>query len=275
MSGNRQLAYFWQHHILRRSTLMAEDLPLGLSMKVHAPDDVGRRLFKYRVHEPQLLRWLESRPAPREGALALDVGANIGWYSLVLDRLAGNTLQVHAFEPDPGNRALLQENVDLNRAASVRVSDLALGDVNGPARLNRYRDINQGKHSLLPLEGCVGSISVPVTTLDTYLAESNLTNADIWLLKLDVEGHEPAVIRGARAALARVGAIILEYSPMYYVRQEAQKMLAALWATGLRPRWLDRDEWVPVAIPQLLALQEQRDTVWCRDQPGVQGGLAD
>lgn len=265
MTAGRQLSYFWQRQVLRRSILTADGLPLGLSMRVYAPDDVGRRLFKYRVHEPHLLKWLEGRPAPDTGALALDAGANIGWYSLVLDRLSAGSLQVHAFEPDPDNRALLQENLELNGADHVAVSDLALGDSSGSASLNRYRDINRGKHSLLPLAGAVDSIPVPVSTLDDYLQNAGLAAADIWLLKLDVEGHEPAVLRGAASSLKRVRAVILEYSPMFYPRSEAQAMLEQLWSAGLRPSGYRQGAWSPVTIPQLLARENQCDTVWVRD----------
>lgn len=265
MSNNRQLNYFWQRHVLRRPVLVADELPLGLTMRVYAPDDVGRRLFKYRVHEPHLLHWLENRPAPRAGALALDIGANIGWYSLVLDRLAGGGLKVHAFEPDPDNRKLLQDNVDLNGAESVTVNELALGDTAGTATLNRYRDINRGKHSLLPLDGMVDKITVPVSTLDGYLDQAGLANADIWLLKLDVEGFEPAVFRGASSSLARVAALILEYSPMFYESPEAQGMLEQLWSTGLRPHRFTGDSWEPVSVTDLLAMSEQCDTVWTRE----------
>ncbi len=264
MSTTRQLAYFWQRHVLRRTTLVADQLPLGLAMKVYAADDVGRRLFKYKVHEPSLLRWLETRPAPARGAVALDVGANIGWYSLVLDRLAGASLRVHAFEPDPDNRALLLQNIALNHAANVTVSNLALADSAGPAMLNRYRNINRGKHSLLPLEGAVGQVEVEVSTLDAYLDTVGLSDADIWLMKLDVEGLEPAVLRGAALSLTRVARLILEYSPAFYDRVEAQAMLEQLSSAGLHPHLLEGGEWQPVTIAHLLALDDQRDTVWSR-----------
>lgn len=265
MSARRQFAYFWQRHVLRRKTLRVDNLPLGLVMEVYAADDVGRRLFKYRVHEAHLLGWIETLPAPAQGALALDVGANIGWYSLVFNRLAGKDLQIHAFEPDPDNRALLEKNIRLNQAGQVTVSGFALGDMSGTATLHRYRDINRGKHSLVPLAGAVNHIAVSVDTLDAYLERTGLADADIWLLKLDVEGFEPAVVRGAVASLARVHAVILEYSPMFHEREHAKAMLEQLWSHGLRPCWLEEGRWTPVTLPQLLACKHQSDTVWCRD----------
>ena len=89
MSLARQLAWGWQRFVLGRERLLADDLPLGLRLEVPARDDVGRRLYKYGVHEPLVLDWMNRLPVPAPGALTLDVGANLGWYSVVLDRLAG------------------------------------------------------------------------------------------------------------------------------------------------------------------------------------------
>ena len=87
VSVKRQLAYFWQRHVLRRRVMLAEGLPLGMRFRFHAADDVGRHLFKYRLYEPHLLDYLTTMPAPQPGALVFDVGANLGWYPVLLHRL--------------------------------------------------------------------------------------------------------------------------------------------------------------------------------------------
>lgn len=260
----RQLAWLWQGGVLRRRELMAEDLPLGLRLKVPARDDVGRRLFKYGVHEAHVLEWLQGLPAPGVQDLALDVGANLGWYATVLHRLSGGALDVHAFEPDPDNRALLLANLALNDAQSVRVSPLALSDAAGTARLNRYRAINRGKHSLLPLEGAVDSVPVETARLDDYLEAAGQATRAIWLMKLDVEGLEPAVVRGAARALRRVQALVMEYSPMYYPPGEGAAMLDSLAAAGLSPSLHDGARWRPASVEEIAGLTEQRDTTWRR-----------
>lgn len=262
----RQASYLWQRFVLRRSSLLADGLPLGLRLRVPARDDVGRRLFKYRVHEPAVLEWLGGLPAPPPGALAVDVGANLGWYSVVLHRLSCGALDVHAFEPDPVNRKLLEENLALNGADAVHVSPLALADASGTARLNRYRDINRGKHSLLPLEGAVDSIAVRRGTLDGYLDDRGLSERPLWLLKIDVEGLEADVIRGAHQALTRTGALMMEYSPMYLEPEAGRAMLATLEAAGLCPFLHDGQAWAPCTVAELMALKDQRDTVWRRRQ---------
>ncbi len=264
MSARRQLDYLWQRFLLGKDTLLAEDLPLGLRLEVPTRDDVGRRLYKYGFHEPDVLDWIQALPVPEPGALALDVGANLGWYTLVLDRLTGGRLEVHAFEPDPDNRALLARNLDLNDAARVTVSALALSDQVGEARLNRYRAINRGKHSLLPLEGAVDSVPVQVGTLDDYLEAAGLGDRPLWLLKLDVEGLEPAVIRGAARTLHRIEHLVMEYSPMYHEPGAAEAMTEALWNAGLRPALHDGETWIDCSPGDLSRLEDQRDTTWRR-----------
>lgn len=264
MRRQRQLDYLWQRHVLRRKQLLADELPLGMRLQVPAADDVGRRLFKYGVHEAPVLEWLQERPAPARGDLALDVGANLGWYSVLLDRLAAGRLAVHAFEPDPDNRALLETNLALNGCDGVTVRPEALSDQDGVATLHRYRAINRGKHSLLPLEGAVDTVEVRHTSLDRYLDGAGLAERDIWLLKIDVEGLEPAVLSGAARCLERVQAVVLEYSPMYYPADAGTALLQRLAAAGLSPSLWENNIWSPASLADLAALEDQRDSVWCR-----------
>ncbi len=264
MSFGRQLDWFWQRRILGRERLLAEGLPLGMRLRVPAGDDVGRRIFKYRVHEAPILAWMDQRPAPERGAVALDVGANLGWYAVLLDRLAAGRLAVHAFEPDPDNRTMLEGNLALNDCAAVSVSDLALSNRAGEGRLHRYRSINLGKHSLLPIDGAVDSVAVPLGTVDAYLSAAGLGDRPIWLLKIDAEGAEPAIIRGAATSLERVSALVLEYSPVFYSGDAGPAMLSAIAGSGLRPERWDGATWQPTTVDELVALPGQHDTVWSR-----------
>lgn len=243
---------------------MADGLPLGMRFEVPAADDVGRRLFKYRVHEAPILRWLQERPAPGSEELAVDAGANLGWYPVLLHRLSAGRLDIHAFEPDPDNRALLARNLSLNEVHRVTVWDRALADREGTATLHRYRDLNRGKHSLRPLAGAVGEVAVRCARLDDVLEAAGLADRPVWLLKIDVEGLEPAVIRGAAATLRRVRSLVLEYSPMYYEEDEGRTMLQSLTAAGLSPALWDGARWAPCSPARVGALTEQRDTVWTR-----------
>jgi FkbM family methyltransferase len=264
---SRQLNYLLQRHLLRRRMLLADGLPLDMKFRVFAADDVGRRLFKRRVHEAHVLQVLQHNAPDWRDAVAIDAGANLGWYSVLLARLSASQARVLAFEPEPANRALLQENLALNGADTVEVVPAALSDHAGTATLHRYAAKNLGRHALRA-EGHSGTaIEVPLLTLDEALAQRGLERQPIAVLKADVEGHEPELLRGAAAALQRTQVLLMEYSPMYYQAAAAREMLESLAADDLRPTaWLN-GQWQPVTVAQLLVLTVQCDTCWTRSLP--------
>ena len=258
----RQLSYQVQRHLLRRRTLLADGLPLDMRFRFHAPDDVGRRLYKRRMHEPHIFRRLMERRAWFRDGLAIDAGANLGWYSVLLERLSGGTASVLACEPDPANLELLHGNLALNGVQGVEVLAAALSDHAGTASLHRYGDINRGRHSLQRHNRSADSVEVALVTLDSELDRRGFGKRGITLLKADVEGHEPELLAGASEALARTQMLVLEYSPMYYETAAAAAMLESLFGTGLRPQaWLD-GEWRSVSAGELLAMTDQCDTWW-------------
>jgi len=160
-----------------------------------------------------LRSFLQGCAAAAQGGVAIDAGANIGVFSVELAALG---YEVHAFEPIPETCARLRENLALNPriAGRVHTNDRALGDReevvtmtapgNSPATSYITREPGNGTAALLP---------VRTTTLDAYAAASGLQRIDF--LKLDVEGYEPAVLRGAAALLNRhaIDIIFFEWCP--------------------------------------------------------------
>lgn len=260
---SRNLGYLLQRHVLRRPIMLADGLPLGMRFRFRSADDVGRRLFKQRVHEPHVLRRLLDQQPLWHGGLAIDAGANLGWYSVLFERL--DLSRVLAFEPDPGNLELLRDNVALNEARAVEVVAAALSDHAGEATLHRYPGINLGRHALRPGDRSRTGVTVSLITLDEALAQRGVGERQVTVLKADVEGHEPELVSGAARALLRTQILILEYSPMYYTASAAAGMLQRLVGSGLQPEaWLS-GEWRPVGVDELLGLEEQCDTFWSRD----------
>lgn len=183
----------------------------GLSFFVHRRDTIGRHIAKYGTHEPLVTRWMaEYLDAARRG-IVVDVGANIGWHAVHAARHP-HVEAVVAFEPDPFNAWLLDRNLSENSIDNVIVDSRAAGAAPGLARLFRYKSANGGRHSLAADHGH-GSRSVPVVDLDSALADIGFGDRTVALIKIDVEGYEPAVIAGAGKTLERTDAVILEYSP--------------------------------------------------------------
>ena len=153
----------------------------------------------------------------KRGMTVIDVGANHGMFSLEAAHLIGPEGIVHAFEPTPGTRELLQNNLAANGLSTVKVFPSALGETKGTARLRVHNEMSAlntlaardvtWNHQTLPADQI---IEVPVTTLDDHLNDHGLPHVDF--LKIDVEGFELCVLRGARNLLRekRVDLILLE-----------------------------------------------------------------
>lgn len=139
-------------------------------------------------------------------ALIFDVGANCGWYSLVLGRSLPNA-QIHAFEPIPHTCQILSRNLELNGLDHVTVHPIGLSDIGG-AREFLYTPQCSGATSL-QLTGQPGEVfTVPVVTktLDEFCGHENLIPD---FIKCDVEGAELLVLRGGERTLSEYKPILL------------------------------------------------------------------
>ena len=138
----------------------------------------------------------------RPGDVFLDVGANKGDFSLYAASLVGKDGIVIAIEPDPENCRWITRSIALNKYRQVILREVALSDQAGQATL--YRGQKSGWHSLLP--GLPGrdrdTVQVRTLSLDELVAEHGL-NGRVTMIKVDVEGAEMMVLRGAVETLRR------------------------------------------------------------------------
>jgi FkbM family methyltransferase len=158
--------------------------------------------------EPEKVAALQRLLKP--GMTFVDVGSNKGDFSLIAAQVMNDDGRVLAFEPMPENCRWIRKSIELNGYRSIRLFELALSDEQGRALL--YLGKRSGWHSLLPKEGRE-TIEVPTRTLDAVLAESGDAHVDV--LKVDVEGAELPVLRGAERTLADAGltAILIDVHP--------------------------------------------------------------
>jgi FkbM family methyltransferase len=167
----------------------------------------------------------------RRSSMIVDVGANVGFYSLSMAKAAGPKAMVHAFEPNPDTFALLSRHREINSAHNVELHGLALGARSEDRVLYAGRD--SGKFSLEP-EGrsLEGAKDVKVTTMDGLWRERQLPKVD--LLKIDVEGHEPAVLMGGRHTIERDAPFIcFELTPSWYGKEDLDAEGAFRWLASL------------------------------------------
>jgi len=135
--------------------------------------------------------------------VAYDVGAHVGYLTLAFAACAGREGAVFAFEPDPGNRALMEQLVSQNKLGQVvRVVPLALGSANGQEKFFVGESSSLGfLESALDGQHVAGRLRVEVrtTTLDTFVFEESNPGPEI--MKIDVEGAEAQVLEGGMRTL--------------------------------------------------------------------------
>lgn len=172
------------------------------------------------LHEMQqgdrgLVRYLKCQW--RSGQIVLDVGANVGVISLMAAKRVRPQGRVLAFEPVAPNAERLTANLALNGFTHVEVYRLALSDREGESRIWIPAHRNLGMCSLHEREEPGEFQPVKLTRLDSFLAEYPVPRLD-WI-KVDVEGHEMAFLRGARGVIARFRpAMAVELSRVHLAR---------------------------------------------------------
>lgn len=183
-------------------------LPGGASIRVDPREHVQRFIYFFGAYERESVEWFIKALKP--GMTVLDIGANVGQYSLVAASQVGKTGRVHGFEPNPVTYRRLADNIALNRYSQVTAHSLALSDQAGSATLYLPKDDNLGEASLQKYDGETESTVITTLTADEWMESADLGNpARIDLIKIDVQGYETRAIRGASKLLARYRPLVI------------------------------------------------------------------
>jgi FkbM family methyltransferase len=160
--------------------------------------------------EPRERRFLQAQVEP--GMVVFDVGANLGFYTLLLADRVGPQGRVHAFEPDPLSCEILK-----SRAAgrsNIEINQTAVGDHAGTITLytNRSNRADNRVHPSLGAE-TAETVEVPLTTLDAYCAARRIDRIDA--VKMDIQGAEVTALEGFRKTLTNLKPrwMLIEFSP--------------------------------------------------------------
>jgi FkbM family methyltransferase len=172
----------------------------------------------------------------RPGQVFIDVGANIGWYSILAAVQHG--AEAYAFEPSQRELARLKRNAALNRVG-IRTFAVALGDVDGECSLMLA---TSGSHTLNRIGAAEAltpnGVTCEMRRLDTVLGPETLRRTG--LVKIDVEGYEMNVLRGMEGAFEhlRQSAMVVEVTPKWLIKNgsSAAELYAYLIRRGWRPR---------------------------------------
>lgn len=156
--------------------------------------------------EPELQMALETVLV--EGGCFYDVGANVGFFSVIAARLVGAKGKVVAFDPLPSNIDAILHNANLNDFKQIETREIALGAEDGTAEFIVSSDPNWGRlASVGTPDAIIGRKQVSVRTIDRLVSGGDQPPA---VMKIDVEGAEVEVLRGARAT-------IVAYRPIIFI----------------------------------------------------------
>ncbi|MCC7417780.1 MAG: FkbM family methyltransferase [Acidobacteria bacterium] len=199
---------------------------------------LGWNVHFFGSYEPEvrtaIRQWL------RPGDTALDVGANVGWHTLLMGTLVGPAGRVCAFEPNDSTRGRLIGAIEANGLSNVTVDRRAVSDRPGEGAFDAPAagDLWDGTGRLVR-DGARGR-PIDCVTLDDYAAARRLDRVDF--IKIDVEGWELAVLRGGPRTLAlHAPTIVFEYDPAYVARcgGSADELTTCLTNAGYRLFALD------------------------------------
>ena len=156
--------FFWKN-----KTLTATAKKYQLTFRFNVNDGIGGDIYyKYGVYaEDYITSFLLKEIDIQDKDLILDIGANIGWYSLVLSYKARPT--IYSFEPEPRNFSFLSQNVRINGRTNINPVNAAVDNKPGVMQLHLYKNHNQGRHSFIRHKKSIGTVDVKTIVVDEFL----------------------------------------------------------------------------------------------------------
>jgi FkbM family methyltransferase len=195
-------------------------------------DGISTELALFNTHEPLNTKLFAQNI--KKGMICFDIGANIGYYTLLESRIVGDEGRIIAIEPSPINFKQLQKNIKNENANNVELYQLAGGDKNGTiqflldphSNLSRIISKEESKKA-------VGEIvEVPVKKLDSFLDESSIKKLD--LIRMDVEGYEFNILEGMKNSIKK-------FRPM--IQMEVHTRLLGFEKTKTLLEWLMNEKY--------------------------------
>lgn len=198
-----EIAYNFLIHLLKSNETVID----GHKMFLDKYDSLN--LTINGIYEPLTTEFVKKEI--KKGNVVVDIGANIGYYTLIFAKLVGEEGKVFAFEPDPTNFSLLKKNVETNGYKNVVLIQKAVLDKTGKGKLylNKY---DMGAHTVYDTQNSYQSIDIETIRLDDYFDNYY---GKIDFIKIDIEGGEGKAILGMLNLLKKNDNVklITEFNP--------------------------------------------------------------
>lgn len=258
----RSISFILLRFLLSKKFVVARCNFLNAYLKSSPKDVLGRHLYKYGMHEPENSKFLQETIKLGDEDIAVDIGANLGWYSVLLNRVSESGSLVFAFEPDPNNFELLKFNVTKNDCSNVKAFNKAASDKSETLSLYKYPEKNRGRHSLLPQKNAK-KIDVSAVCLDQFL-DAEL-HSRVKFIKIDIEGYEFYALRGAMNILKYCPMVMMEFSPHLYPEpSHATELVHFMANLEFVPKLLMHGKLEEIDLDSLICETRQVDVFWIK-----------
>lgn len=211
---------------------------------------ICKDFFLYGIRERECTRIFKKEL--EDGIKVMDIGANIGYYTLIVASIVGDSGKVYAVEPEPKNFEILKKNIELNSYKNVELYNMAIGDENGDGLLvesgysNLHRVAKTSDYQKMSTE------RIRIVTVDEFLG-----NRLIDFIKMDVEGFEYYIIKGMTKTLNKNMPLklFIEVHPeniRNYYGESVETMLEILSSANFKLKYLVTKEIRPsLVLPYL------------------------
>ncbi|MBE1484995.1 FkbM family methyltransferase [Plantactinospora soyae] len=242
--GGAQLATRLNDHLTRHPVTITAHTVDGVAFpNLNTTDIIQRYLYLFGTWEPHLTAWIRRRLAP--GDTFIDVGANIGYYSLLAAHLVGPTGRVVAVEPSPHFGRTLAAAAHANNLHHIRIVRAAAYDTTDQVTFYTPSTANLGNTTHVRPRRCAAiAFQAEARPLPSLTTGSELAQARI--IKIDAEGAEAAIVRGLTPALDHLrpsAELVIEITPRLLAKQglAPTDVTGPLTAAGFHAYRLDND----------------------------------
>jgi len=185
--------------------------------------------------EPAFMKIL--RQEVREGTAAMDIGANIGYVTLIMAELVGPSGRVYAFEPEPRSFKILSKNIEVNGYSSfVFPYQMGISNISGVSKF--YVSNKSNLSGMIAVKHSKSVIDIAVTTLDDFMKDKGCPD----FIKMDIEGHEVEALQGMYNTLRNTESpvkILIEVHQLSYSENHSlEKQLKRLIGIGFNAKYV-------------------------------------
>lgn len=226
---------------------------VGARFAVDTQDLIQRYLYLFGVWEPRMTLWLQRRLRP--GDTFVDVGANVGYFSVLASQLVGPQGRVVAIEASEAFTERLEQNARQNDSRNIRIVHTAVSDQQQTLTFVLASSANMGANSIVPYDGPAEStFEIEAFPLPDVLEADEIATARV--IKVDVEGAEGSVVRGMAPLLERLrddAEVTVEVTPerMKQLGDDVEELLDTMRGAGFHVYRL-ANEYAAASYPRAL-----------------------